>query len=132
MKIPRYEPMNPAGWDTHYVIAVDYDGTMTDYNGNLRDDMVEFVRYYKTLGCVVILWTSRYGNLLNEAIHLCAEKELYFDYINECPFRRSSNKISADIYIDDKSSDRAISPKTYSDIIDKALADGHYKMVDRA
>ena len=132
MKIPRYEPMNPAGWDTHYVIAVDYDGTMTDYEGNLRQDMIDFVKHYKTTGCVMILWTSRYGNLLSEAIHDCAQRGLFFDYINECPFRRSSNKVSADLYIDDKTSHRRISPKYYSEIIDKALSSGIYKMVDRS
>lgn len=132
MRIPRYEPMNPAGWDTHYVIAVDYDGTMTDYNGDLRQDMVEFAKHYKSIGCVIVLWTARYGNLLMEAISNCADYGLYFDYINECPFRRSSNKVSADMYIDDKAIFGRVSPRDYAEIIDKSLAEGQYKMVNRA
>lgn len=102
MKIPRYEPMNPAGWDCHLVIAIDYDGTMTDTDGNISLKMIEFVKYLKKIGCIVILWTSRYGCLLREAIYTCANYGLFFDYINENPFRRSSSKISADIYLDDK------------------------------
>lgn len=95
--------MNPAGWDTHLVIAVDYDGTLTSRkDGSVDYTAISYVKQMRDMGCVVILWTSRYSKLLYEAIEECSKRGLSFDGINENPYRTSSQKISADIYIDDK------------------------------
>lgn len=100
---PVYEPNNPAGWDEHLVVAVDYDGTLTSRKDGAVDVVaMSYVKSMRDLGCVVILWTSRYGSSLYEAIEECSKRGLAFDGINENPYRISSSKISADIYIDDK------------------------------
>lgn len=100
---PIYEPINPAGWDTHLTIAVDYDGTLTSrQDGAVNDTAMAYVKSMRDLGCTVILWTSRYGELLYDALEQCSKRGLCFDGINENPYRKSSAKISADVYIDDK------------------------------
>lgn len=102
---PLYEPPNPSGWDEHLVIAVDYDGTLTKRtDGSVDDVAISYVKDLYDLGCVIILWTSRYGQDLQKAIQECSKRGLQFDGINENPYRVSSQKVSADAYIDDKAS----------------------------
>lgn len=101
---PVFEPMNPNGWDKHFIVAIDFDGTLTSKrDGSIDNIAIQYVKNIRDMGCVIILWTSRYDNLLERAIQECLERGLQFDYINENPLRYSSDKISADVYIDDKS-----------------------------
>lgn len=90
------------------IIAVDFDNTLfeTDFKNvlSVNNDLISFLKSIRN-EIILILWTCRTGNLLNQAIETCKNKGLYFDCINcnhkSVPFK-TSNKIYADIYIDDK------------------------------
>ena len=121
-------------WDYNYVIAIDYDGTLCkDRKKNiLNDDILDFAKAVKDIGCVIILWTSRCDNELQEAIDVCASRGLYFDYINEYPKRTQSPKICADMYIDNKSVIKGKIPikRFYKQLI-RELNTGAYQLIER-
>ena len=121
-------------WDYNYVIAIDYDGTLCkDRHKNiLDDDILDFAKAVKGIGCVIILWTSRCDGELQEAIDVCASRGLYFDYINEYPKRTKSPKICADMYIDNKSVIKGKIPikRFYKQLI-KELNSGAYQLIQR-
>jgi len=121
-------------WDYNYVIAIDYDGTLCkDRKKNiLDDDILQFAKSVKNIGCIIILWTSRCDNELQEAIDVCASRGLYFDYINEYPKRTKSPKICADMYIDNKSMIKGKIPikRFYKQLI-RELNTGAYRLIER-
>lgn len=94
------------------IIAVDFDGTLyTDDYPDIGDPIwrtINYCKQEKENGAILILWTCRSGQDLVEAIRLCKQVELHFDYVNEnakeCMFGfvKDSRKIYADEYIDDK------------------------------
>ena len=94
------------------IIAVDFDGTLyTDDYPDIGDPIWSTINYCKKEkenGAILILWTCRSGQDLVEAIRLCKQVELHFDYVNENAkesmfgYARDSRKIYADEYIDDK------------------------------
>lgn len=59
--------------------------------------------------CTLILWSCREGKELEEALNFCSAYGVKFDYVNEnCErnlkkFGLNCRKVSADVYIDDKS-----------------------------
>lgn len=95
------------------IIAVDFDGTIVSNKypeiGAPNYELINKLRYlgrYNTL----ILWTCRNGKKLKEAVNFCENLGLKFNYINENSkevlklYRGvDSRKITADIYLDDKS-----------------------------
>lgn len=95
------------------VIAVDFDGTIVEHRypaiGKERPFAIEVLKQLAAEGNRIILWTSREGNLLEEAVAFCRERGLEFYAVNsEVPadslFAKSASnrhKISADIFIDD-------------------------------
>lgn len=95
------------------IIAVDFDGTLCDEcwpeigKPNLR--LIGELIYRKSLGDKVILWTCRAGLQLEQAVRWCESYGLTFDAVNDnLPeiierYGNNSRKITADIYIDDKS-----------------------------
>lgn len=90
------------------VVAVDFDGTLTmnsEYPeiGEPNELLIDFLKTYKKNGNKLILWTCRTGKELDSAVEMCAEYGLLFDAVNEniVDFP-TSNKIYADIYIDDR------------------------------
>ena len=95
-----------------YVIAIDFDGTLAETRWpkivKPNEDIVDFIKLMYGLGASIILWTCRSENYLDDALEWCKTQELEFDYINEhtdealAAFESCSNKVSADIYIDDK------------------------------
>lgn len=107
-------------WEYPYdkpIIAVDFDGTLTKgdtrkWNKNkcIAEDI--FVPNTQVINKLIknrdkfylILWTSRYGKWLRNAVQFCKEQGLEFDAVNKniVPFK-SSVKIIADYYLDDKS-----------------------------
>ena len=121
-------------WDYNYVIAIDYDGTLCKdrYNNVLDEGILYFAKRVKNLGCVIILWTSRCGRELQEAIDVCASRGLYFDYINRYPKRTTSPKICADLYIDNKSVPQGKIPikRLYKQVV-KELNTGNYTLIKR-
>ena len=65
--------------------------------------------YRRSLGDRLILWTCRSGIQLTQAVFFCKSYGLEFDAVNENlpdiieKYGNDSRKISADIYIDDRS-----------------------------
>lgn len=95
-------------------IAVDFDGTLCDNEwpaiGEPHEEVIEWVKTQKTYGWKLILWTNRSGKSLDEAVDWCKERGIIFDAINSnlpeviMAFGgRDSRKITADIYLDDRS-----------------------------
>lgn len=129
---PVFEPMNPKGWDKHFIVAIDYDGTLTSKrDGSIDKVAIQYVKNIRDLGCVIILWTSRYDELLDKAIAECSKRGLEFDYVNSNPLRHSSDKVSADIYIDDKSEIGPIPWIKWIDFIQKQLSLKEYILMER-
>lgn len=92
--------------DRKPIIAIDFDGTITEgspypITGNIRDKAVEVIkRLQQRYTC--ILWTCRSGADLYEAITLLNKHGIEFEYVNKSPIDTGSNKVLADIYIDDR------------------------------
>ena len=93
------------------IIAVDFDGTIVDHKypqiGKEIPFAIQTLKMLKEEGARLILWTSRYGKELEDAIEFCKRRGLEFYAINknfpEEKFNdESSRKIVADIYIDDR------------------------------
>lgn len=94
------------------IIAVDFDGTLfTEEYPNIGKPKWRVINWCKerqAKGDILILWTCREGEYLREAIEMCKEVGLVFDYVNEnVPLRtkrygNDCRKIGADIYLDDK------------------------------
>lgn len=89
------------------VIAVDFDGTITEKNsfpeiGKIREHAIEAIQNFQKHGHLVVLWTCREGrelDLARTAIELCGLKLNGYNY---SPYQLQSRKIVADVYIDDK------------------------------
>lgn len=106
--------------DKKYLIAVDFDGTLCEYNFPEIGKQTQHQKLLLNLlislrksGHKVILWTNRGDNdrykCLTEAIEWCRNQGLEFDYINKNDPDKEKNKLSgpspkimADFYIDDK------------------------------
>ena len=110
------------------VIAVDYDGTLEplDENGKdsypsvgkLNEYAINILKEYRKMGGKVILFTCRTDKSLELAVENCKKYGLEFDAVNKdvdsvatdwCRNHNTyscSNKVTADLYIDDKSYDR--------------------------
>lgn len=96
------------------VYAVDFDGTLCQdcypKIGKPNLAMIERLRTLRKKGHKLILWTCRNGQFLSDAVTFAAKYGLYFDAINENLPEvlalwggKDSRKISADVYIDDRS-----------------------------
>ena len=95
------------------IIAVDFDGTLCEQcwpeigKPNIR--LIGELIYRKSMGDKLILWTCRAGEQLDNAVKWCKEYGLVFDSVNDnLPeivnlYGSNSRKITADIYIDDRS-----------------------------
>jgi hypothetical protein len=91
------------------IIAVDFDGTITmehcfPHTSPPNEKVVEKLRKFHDMGCIIILWTCREGFLLDIAKDYCKEYNIPIDYYNEnAPYvQPDMRKIFADFYIDDK------------------------------
>ena len=109
------------------IIATDYDGTIAcqspgrtvckiwHWGGDPWPNVGEpcwptiiFLRQARDDGHKVILWTTRDGLILKEAINACRKWGLEFDAVNEnlperiAKYGNDSRKVSADIYLDDR------------------------------
>lgn len=95
------------------IVAVDFDGTLcVDCFPNIGAPnlaLINTLQEWQLNKTKLILWTCRCGDALNDAVYWCKEHGLYFDAINENvpeiieKYGSESRKITADIYIDDKS-----------------------------
>ena len=89
------------------VIAIDFDGTITDKNifpeiSELRPHVVEAIKNLQAHGHKCILWTCREGVYLEKAICFLHEHDINLAGYNFSPYQLQSRKIVADVYIDDK------------------------------
>ena len=73
-------------------IAVDFDGTLfvTDFPHIVEPkwDVINRAKAEQAKGTVLILWTCRHGEHLEDALRACAEVGLSFDYVNEAEPQR--------------------------------------------
>lgn len=93
-------------------IAVDFDGTLfaDEYPkiGKPKWRVINWCKERKRKGDVLILCTCREGESLREAVEMCREVGLVFDYVNQNDaslkkqFGNDCRKVGADIYLDDK------------------------------
>ena len=95
-------------YDRDVAVAIDFDNTITENStyertGTLNPKAKAAIKRIKELGCTIVLWTTRDGNDLQEALALLDEWGIAFDYINEYPKRNGGRKVNVDFYIDDKS-----------------------------
>ncbi len=89
------------------VIAIDFDGTITDKNifpniSDLRENAKEVIKKIAKNN-IICIWTCRYGEYAKLAYNFLVEKGIPFNYFNESPGDKisKSRKIIADYYIDD-------------------------------
>lgn len=96
------------------IIAVDFDKTLFESDsktfaiGRPNLGLIEYVTYMKNKGHKLILWTTRCGKALDEAVIACADHGLFFDAINDNlpeiieTWGGNSRKVYYDTLIDDK------------------------------
>jgi len=95
--------------------AYDFDGTLVNSDKDLnitslKNNTIELLKkQYKDMSNVIIIWTCRSGDRLNQATKFLDDNNVPYDYVNENPLAgfESSNKIFAHRYYDDLS----INPK---------------------
>lgn len=92
------------------IIAVDFDGTIVEHEypklGAAIPFAIETLLKLQRDGHILILWTVRDGDLLQEAIDYCAKRGLTFfaankNYPEEDPIT-ASRKLTAELFIDDR------------------------------
>ena len=95
-------------------IAVDFDGTIVEHRypsiGKAKPFAVETLTQLMRDGHRLILWTSREGALLKEAVEWCEKQGIRFYAVNSnypdqgLVFQSDtkSTKVTADLYIDDR------------------------------
>ena len=92
------------------IIAVDFDGTIVQHRypliGRERPFAIDTLRKLQREGHILILWTIRRGQRLDEAVEYCLSRGLQFNAVN-CNYGDMDEdsrpgKIYADIYIDDR------------------------------
>ena len=101
------------------IIAFDFDGILCENTfpgiGKPNYDVVLFAKELIDAGHEVILWTSRAGNELSDAIEWCKDRGLRFCAVNDnapsnkakynAKYPQGTRKVYADIYIDDHNPD---------------------------
>ena len=94
------------------VIAVDFDGTIVEHKyPAIGKEMLFAFATMKALqnkGHKLILWTIRTGELLDEAVDYCRQNGVEFyavnkNYPEEVLDQKTSRKLNADVFIDDRS-----------------------------
>lgn len=97
------------------IIAVDFDGTLCKSEfpsiGEPKYEVISLIRQMIDNGNEVILWTTRNGKELEDAVKWCEDYGLHFCAINDhAPsnkeqyagmYETESRKVYADVYIDD-------------------------------
>lgn len=93
------------------VLAIDFDGTIVDNKypsiGKPKLFAFETLKKLQKQGFVLILWTYRDGEKLEEAVEFCKKNGIEFYAVNksypeEVYTEDISRKINADIFIDDR------------------------------
>ena len=97
------------------LIAVDFDGTIVEHRfpeiGREIPFAIATLKRLQAEHHQLVLWTSREGRLLTEAVDYCRDRGLEFYAVNSpCPADPDSGdtqpshcrKLTADLYIDDR------------------------------
>ncbi len=92
------------------IIAVDFDGTIVEHDypriGEPIPFAIETLLQLQKDGHLLVLWSVRDGDLLQEAIDYCAKQGLTFYAANknypEEDATNASRKLNADLFIDDR------------------------------
>lgn len=94
------------------IMAVDFDGTLVRDKfpeiGAERENFCRVIRILQKMGVKSILWTSRTGSALQEAVEWCEDHDLHFDAINKnLPevielTGTDTRKVYANVYFDDR------------------------------
>ena len=93
--------------------AIDFDGTLAVGNhfpniGKPNVNLIELLKMAKVQGVRLILWISREGHYLNDALEWCKDQGLEFDAVNDnLPeiiemYGGNSRKVTANLFIDDR------------------------------
>ena len=112
---------------TMAIYAVDFDNTLAvtrfpEIVGP-KEKVVAAVKMLKANGHKIILWTSRAGKDLKDAVEWCTEQGIIFDAVNEpLPeqmerWGNDTRKVYADFYIDDK----AMTVEALESIMDRVV-----------
>ena len=112
---------------TMAIYAVDFDNTLAvtrfpEIVGP-KAKVVAAVTMLKANGHKIILWTSRAGKDLKDAVEWCTEQGIIFDAVNEpLPeqmdrWGNDTRKVYADFYIDDK----AMTVEALESIMDRVV-----------
>lgn len=87
------------------IIAIDYDGTITDDTpfpliGSIRPEARKYLKLFYEKGYTLVLYTCRKGDYYEECINRLREENLYqyFDFNYPIP----NGKLEANYYIDDR------------------------------
>ena len=109
------------------IIACDFDGTLCENAwpeiGEVKEDVVWYMKKHQAEGDKIILWTCRTGELLDAAVKWCEDQGLIFDAINENlpeiieTMGGDTRKIYADEYVDDKN--KSVGSLTFERLIDE-------------
>lgn len=93
------------------IIAIDFDGTIVENKfpsiGNLLPEAKESINFLYNCGHKIIIWTSRGGDQLLDAVNFLTENDIHFHRINDNlpentkQYGSNSRKIYAHRYIDD-------------------------------
>lgn len=92
------------------IIAVDFDGTIVEHKypkiGKAIPYAIDTLKQLQNEQHILILWTVREGDLLQEAIDYCSKNGLIF-YSHNSNFpeedsSKASRKLTADMFIDDR------------------------------
>lgn len=94
------------------IYAVDFDGTIAKTRFpkiiEANKKMIALIKVLQAAGEKVILWTSREGQHLDEAVAFCKSHGIIFDAVNASlpeqleKWNNDTRKVYADYYIDDK------------------------------
>lgn len=92
------------------IIAVDFDGTIVEHQypkiGKPIPFAIETLLQLQKDGHILIMWSVRDGELLQEAVDYCANKGLIFYTANknypEEDVAIAPRKLNADLFIDDR------------------------------
>lgn len=95
--------------DRPTIYAVDFDGTIVENEfpdiGSINQEVRKFLLKRKEKGNIIILWTTRDNEKLDEAVEFCDNHGIPIDYVNRnVPWLDfdTSDKIFADVYVDDR------------------------------
>lgn len=95
------------------ILAVDFDGTLCEDKfpeiGAPRLEVIKMVKEAQAHGCLLVLWTCRIGQLIDDAVDWCNAHGMTFDAVNDNvrentdKYGSNPRKVYADFYLDDRS-----------------------------